>query len=79
VNVVPELVPIWALRTRQNQILRSLVKGPIVLTQHGQAAAVLVSLEQWDHLVETLEDLMDSPDAIEMKARVATGQESVID
>ena len=78
-NVIPELVPISGLRTRQNQILSSLVEGPIVLTQHGRAAAVLVSPEQWNHLVETLEDLMDSLDAIEMKARAATGQESVID
>ena len=78
-NVIPELVPISGLRTRQNQILGSLTEGPIVLTQHGRAAAVLVSPEQWNHLVETLEDLMDSLDAIEMKARVATGQESAID
>lgn len=78
-NVIPELVPISGLRTRQNQILSSLVEGPIVLTQHGRAAAVLVSPEQWNHLVETLEDLMDSLDAIEMKARAATGQESAID
>ncbi len=78
-NVIPELVPISGFRTRQNQILSSLVEGPVVLTQHGRSAAVLVSPEQWNHLVETLEDLMDSLDAIEMKARAATGQESAID
>ena len=78
-NVIPELVPISGLRTRQNQILGSLIEGPIVLTQHGRAAAVLVIPEQWNQLVETLEDLMDSLDAIEMKARAATGQESAID
>lgn len=39
-NVIPELVPISGFRTRQNQILSSLVEGPIVLTQHARAAAV---------------------------------------
>ena len=78
-NVIPELVPISGLRTRQNQVLSSLVDGPVVLTQHGRAAAVLVSPEQWNHLVETIEDLTDSLDAIEMKDRAATGQESVIE
>lgn len=78
-QIIPEIVPISGLRTRQNELLRSLGQGPIVLTQHGRAAAVLVSPEQWNHLIETLEDLSDSLDAIEMKARIAGGQEPVSD
>ena len=77
--IIPELVPISGLRTRQKQILDSLSKGPVVLTQHGRAAAVLISPEQWNHLVETLENLTDALDAIEMRSLIAAGQEVVGD
>ena len=78
-QIIPEIVPISRLRTRQNELLDGLSEAPVVLTQHGRAVAVLVSPEQWNHLVETLGDLMDSLDAIEMKARVAARQEPVSD
>ena len=78
-QIIPEIVPVSGLRTRQNEVLDSLSEGPIVLTHHGRAAAVVVSPEQWNRLVENLEDLSDSLDAIEMKARIVSGQESVSD
>ena len=78
-DVVPELVPISELRTRQNEILDQLADKPVVLTQHGRAAAVLVSPEQWNLLVELVEDLTDALDALEMRARIASGEETVRD
>lgn len=78
-DTIPELVPISGLRTRKNEILDRLADKPVVLTQHGRAAAVLVSPEQWNHLVELLEDLTDALDALEMRARVASGEEAVRD
>ena len=78
-DVIPELVPISGLRTRQNEILDQLAGKPVVLTQHGRAAAVLVSPEQWNLLVEMVEDLTDALDALEMRARIASGEETVRD
>ncbi len=78
-DVIPELVPISGLRTRQNEILDQLASRPVVLTQHGRAAAVLVSPEQWNLLVEMVEDLTDALDALEMRARIASGEETVRD
>ena len=78
-DVVPELVPISGLRTRQNEILDQLADRPVVLTQHGRAAAVLVSPEQWNLLVEMVEDLTDALDALEMRARIDSGEETVRD
>ncbi|MEA3337139.1 MAG: type II toxin-antitoxin system prevent-host-death family antitoxin [Chloroflexota bacterium] len=66
-NRIPELVPISDMRQRQNDILASLSGQPIVLTQHGRSAAVLVSPEEWNRIVEELEDLQDALDAIEAK------------
>ena len=64
---VPELIPISDLRQRQREILEHLSEGPVVLTQHGRAAAVLVHPGQWNRLLEEFEDLHDALDAVEAR------------
>ena len=64
-NRIPELIPISEIRQRQNEILASLRNGPIVLTQHGRAAAVLLTPGEYNRLVAALEDLEDARDAAE--------------
>lgn len=78
-NVVPTLVPISKLRQTQSEVLEQLSEGPIVLTQHGEAAAVLVDPEQWNRLIEELEIWQDSYDAMEARYRVAIGEDEVIE
>jgi prevent-host-death family protein len=58
-NKVPELIPISEMRTHQAEILEQLKHGPIVLTHHSKAAAVLVDPSQWNRLLEQLEDARD--------------------
>lgn len=62
-NTIPALVPISDIRQRQNEILASLARGPIVLTQRGHGAAVLVSVDQWNQMIERLEWLEAARDA----------------
>ncbi len=66
---IPELVGISDLRLRQSEVLNRLRAGrPIVLTQHTQPVAVLVSPDLWNQLVERLEDLEDALEVREMRA-----------
>jgi prevent-host-death family protein len=51
---IPELLPISELRLHQNEVLSKLKDKPVVLTQHSRAAAVLVSVEQWNAREEKL-------------------------
>jgi len=76
---VPELVPISKLRQTQNEILARLSRSPVVLTQHGEAVAVLVDPEMWNQLLEDLETWQDSFDALEVKYRILNGEEEVVD
>jgi PHD/YefM family antitoxin component YafN of YafNO toxin-antitoxin module len=78
-QTVPELVPISRLRQTQNKVLEKLPESPVVLTQHGQAVAVLVDPDTWNELVEALETWQDSFAALEAKYQVAVGAEEVID
>ncbi|MBZ0168272.1 prevent-host-death family protein [Candidatus Methylomirabilis lanthanidiphila] len=74
---VREVIPISDLRKRQAEVLAALKKGPAILTQHGKGAAVLLSLDAYNRLLEELEDLQDALDAFE--ARRAPGERVSLD
>ncbi len=64
---LPELVPISDLRTRQAEVLAGLADGPVILTQHSRAAAVLLSTDQYNRMLAQLEELQDALDAREAR------------
>lgn len=55
IRSVPPILPISSLRQNQDSILNEMDKEPVILSQRGEARAVLVSIEQWNHMVELLE------------------------
>jgi prevent-host-death family protein len=64
IESIPRLIPISDLRIHQNSVLARITEGPVVLTQHGRAAAVLVEPDLWNELVQRLEDLQDTLDVM---------------
>ena len=66
-EAMPDTVPISAMRVRQKEVLRKVGEGPVLLTQRGHGAAVLVSLEDWNQMVREFEDLHDALAAIEAR------------
>jgi len=78
-SAIPKILPLSDLRIRQGAVLEELAEGPVVLAQRGRPAAVLVSAERWNRLLERLEFLEDSLDAAEIRARIAAGEEKVSD
>lgn len=52
-------MPVSDLRMRQAKILAQLHDTPILLTQHGRGAGVLVHPDLWNEMVELLENYED--------------------
>ena len=75
---VPELVPISEMRTHQAAILEQLKQGPIVLTHHSKAAAVLVDPAHWNRLLEQLEDARDISAIRQQEKDEAQGQVELV-
>ncbi len=75
---IPEIVPITQLRNRQNELLEQLQQGPILLTQHSRAAAMMVSPTQWNELMAEIENLHDTISALEAKIELLSGQDDLI-
>lgn len=74
-HLVPRTLPISDLRFKQTETLDELKTGPVLLTRQGKAAAMLVAPEQWNSLVEAIEDLQLALNAREARQDV----EPVID
>ncbi|MBV7331764.1 type II toxin-antitoxin system Phd/YefM family antitoxin [Chloroflexi bacterium TSY] len=55
IRPVPPIRPISSLRQNQDSILDAMDKEPVILSQRGKERAVLVSVEQWNHMVALLE------------------------
>ena len=56
---VMETLPVSELRSHQAEVISRLQKGPILLTQRGRGAGVLVHPDQWNEIVELLLDYED--------------------
>jgi len=55
IRPVPPIRPLSSLRQDQDSILNAIDKEPVILSQRGRERAVLVSVEQWNHMVALLE------------------------
>lgn len=61
------IVPVKQLRAELADVLRELDAGKdVVITQRGQGRAVLMDLQRYNDLIERLEYLEDSIDALEV-------------
>lgn len=56
-KVLPTM-PVSELRTQQAAILDQLHQSPVLLTQRGQGAGVLVHPDTWNKVMEQLEQLL---------------------
>ena len=59
-EAIVEVAPISDLRHRQREIMDLLGRGPVILTQHGRGAAVLLSMQQWQEMSECLQAVRDA-------------------
>jgi len=64
---IPDMVPISDLRLRQSEVLAKLEHGPVILTQHSRARAVLMDFDEWRRLMEDVEDMDDALTSLESR------------
>jgi prevent-host-death family protein len=71
------MVTVADLRGRLAELLEQLpqARGPLYVTQRGQARAVLLAVDEYDALLDQLEYLDDSLEALRSKERRESGRE----
>lgn len=69
-----QIVPISDLRIRQADVLSRLANGPVYLMQRSKPAAVLLSNNVWNQLVQRLENQDDLISALKAELAIANGE-----
>jgi len=72
-----QIVPVSDLRMKHVQVFELIKTGPVFLAQRSKPAGVLVSIRQWDRLMELIEDQGDLIDALKMELAIERGEETV--
>jgi PHD/YefM family antitoxin component YafN of YafNO toxin-antitoxin module len=70
----PQIEPVTSMVKDHKAVLAKLKSGPVFLAQRSRPAAVLVSVEQWDDLMQELELLWAEREAAISKWKLASGQ-----
>lgn len=70
----PQIVPVTDLRMKHVQVFELLGKGPVILAQRSRPAAVLVSITQWDRLMERLDEQDDLIEVLQAELDIASGK-----
>jgi len=78
-QAVMQTIPISDLRFHQAEVLDQLQERPVVLTRQGRAAAVLVSPEEWNGMVQQLEEFEDALAVMQVRLARATGSEELLE
>ncbi len=72
-KILPTM-PVSELRTQQATILNQLTETPVLLTQRGQGAGVLVHPDTWNKVIEQLEHLLHLELLRKRAAEIARGE-----
>lgn len=75
-NKLPQTATISDIRHRHLDVLHKAMDSPVMLSSNGKPVAVVVSPEQWDKIVERLEDLDDLVIGLEALLELEQGAET---
>jgi PHD/YefM family antitoxin component YafN of YafNO toxin-antitoxin module len=72
---VPQMAAVSDLKHRHLEVFKRLKQGPVVLANRSQPAAVLVSPERWNAIIEYIDDLECGIEALQTELAVAKGED----
>ena len=74
---IPQMAAVSDLKHRHLEVFKRLKDGPVVLANRSQPAAVMVLPERWNALVEYIDDLECSIEALKTELAVASGEDEL--
>lgn len=74
---VPQTVSMNEMKNSMAAVTAKFVKGPVVLMNRATPQAVLVSPQQWNAILDSLEEMQDAIVTLQAELAVATGESRV--
>lgn len=73
-NKLPQMASIADMRNDHRRVFAMLSSGPVLIANRSKPSAVILSPEQWDRLVEELDQQYDEIQVLQAKLDRATGK-----
>lgn len=74
---LPQMAPVSDLKHRHLEVFKRLKAGPVVLANRSQPTAVLVAPDRWNEIVEYIDDLECSLEALKAELALAQGADQM--
>lgn len=74
---LPRIESISTMKHSYREVLAQLSDGPVVLTQHGKAVAVLVSPNGWNRAADEREELLDEIALLKAELAIERGEDTL--
>lgn len=74
----PQIEPITTMTKNHKSVLKKLDNGPVFLARRSRPAAVLLSVREYERMVNRLQKLELLAEAKRVSARIAAGREETI-
>ncbi len=78
-NRLPQTATVSDIRHRHLEVMDKAKDGPVMLSSRGEPVAVIVSPQQWNAIVDRLDDLDDLVTGMEVLLAMQSGEESIED
>ena len=74
---MPQTASMQDIKNRTGEVTDHLAKGPVLLMNRATPQAVIISVEQWDTIVERIEDMQDAIITLQAELAIAIGESQV--
>lgn len=74
---MPQTASMQDIKNRTSAVTDHLVNGPVLLMNRATPQAVVVSLEQWNAIVDRMEELQDAIITLQAELAIASGESQV--
>lgn len=73
----PQTASMQDIKNRTAAVTKKFINGPVLLMNRATPQAVIVSPEQWNEIVDRLEEMQDAITTLQAELSIATGQSQV--
>lgn len=74
---MPQTASMQDIKNRTGEVTDHLANGPVLLMNRATPQAVIVSTEQWNAIVDRMEEMQDAIVTLQAELAIATGESRV--
>lgn len=74
---MPQTASMQDIKNRTSEMTEQLTNGPVLLMNRATPQAVVVSVKQWDAIIERMDEMQDAIITLQAELAIASGESQV--